>query len=461
MRILAHAATCLTKWHALDEQPALGTESVALFQSEWRASRNPPDTTTKTMIAMPARAGLRIGVPIPGRDEATTAVPGRTGPGPANMADFLSAAGLALPAPLASLPLPPYPSGDPWYQPGNVYITHDMIVNYHETSLKMIMRHAAENPYDWSSPRPMNRMLMTDFPLMQWDVIDNPSRSFDTAGGSPSSPRQRLTGTITGTVGDPNIGRITAQQWRPIAADDITNFGPNAYGTVHDWDQLKGEISHFSLTAAFDPAERCRELVFWSVDWTAFEDVETARSAPVDASRYPKTAPHLVPLATESGTAWERSFTLGLMGQPYQHRNYPYLRFEDISQPAFRNPEKRLLYITSVADRGTSDGIRHITIGLDDRGHTEQWRGYEAYTNESNNGADAPDAYFSHPKPVYGGAEAIPRSDPKAVFSGLFGADRDADGVLDRGPLPASTRMRAVEVARYTIYDPRLHLRLK
>nr|MDA3961349.1 hypothetical protein [Planctomycetota bacterium] len=50
------------------------------------------------------------------------------------------------------------------------------------------------------------------------------------------------------------------------------------------------------------------------------------------------------------------------------------------------------------------------------------------------------------------------RANPRMIFSGMYGADRNANHLLDRGPVPASARMKAIEVARFTIYDPRLNL---
>ena len=65
----------------------------------------------------------------------------------------------------------------------------------------------------------------------------------------------------------------------------------------------------------------------------------------------------------------------------------------------------------------------------------------------------------------------------KAVFSGRYGADRNCNGTrtdknaageiikiygkLDRGTVPASVRMRAMIVARFNFYDPRLPVMLR
>jgi hypothetical protein len=51
--------------------------------------------------------------------------------------------------------------------------------------------------------------------------------------------------------------------------------------------------------------------------------------------------------------------------------------------------------------------------------------------------------------------------DARKRFLGRWGADRNFNGVLDRGPLPRSIRLRAAEVSRYNFYDPRLTLKLR
>ena len=44
------------------------------------------------------------------------------------------------------------------------------------------------------------------------------------------------------------------------------------------------------------------------------------------------------------------------------------------------------------------------------------------------------------------------------VFSGLYGADRNYNHKLDRGLVPKSVRLRAVEIARFNFYDPRVQV---
>jgi hypothetical protein len=48
-----------------------------------------------------------------------------------------------------------------------------------------------------------------------------------------------------------------------------------------------------------------------------------------------------------------------------------------------------------------------------------------------------------------------------AMTVGAFGADRNGNGVFDRGPLPPTIRLRATSVARYNIYDKRVFTSLR
>jgi hypothetical protein len=43
-----------------------------------------------------------------------------------------------------------------------------------------------------------------------------------------------------------------------------------------------------------------------------------------------------------------------------------------------------------------------------------------------------------------------------ALFNGVYGADRNFNGVLDRGPLSRAVRLRAVLLARFNYYDLRV-----
>ncbi len=82
-----------------------------------------------------------------------------------------------------------------------VWITHDKIVFWHESSLNLAMLYAASYPYDWGAPRPLQRATMMDYPLIEWDLSD---------------PAYLLPGNIFGTS-------IPAAQWRPLSASPVIN----------------------------------------------------------------------------------------------------------------------------------------------------------------------------------------------------------------------------------------------
>jgi hypothetical protein len=193
------------------------------------------------------------------------------------------------------------------------------------------------------------------------------------------------------------------------------------------WPSVTGSnATHFTLARPFDVADRTRQIVFWAVDWQSYEDFETAPSAPVDASRYPKRSPHGANL---SGSA----------AKPDSLMNNA--SFADRHQFCARNPEKTLAF--TVPTLSQPDGVELPIGGNDSMG-----------------------------SPDYGSAG-------KAVFSGLYGADRNFNGTqsdldtanadparrndivkiygkLDRGPVPKSVRLRATLIGRFNFYDPRI-----
>jgi hypothetical protein len=154
-----------------------------------------------------------------------------------------------------------------------ITLTHDKIVYYHELAMQMVMLYAASQPYDWGVPRPTQRALFTDYPLIEYDLF---------------SPK--LTGTITGTSEQ-------AYQWRPVTARPITTIGRSYTYPDHPipMDPFPGgrwgNSDNFTLAKPFQAMERCRQLVFWAVDWTSYEDFESAPSAPIDASKYLFSSP--------------------------------------------------------------------------------------------------------------------------------------------------------------------------
>ncbi|HYE07460.1 MAG TPA: hypothetical protein VEL07_18230 [Planctomycetota bacterium] len=267
-----------------------------------------------------------------------------------------------------------------------IELTHDLIRFWHDSALALARRYAAEDPYDWGAPRITQHALMTDHPLLQWDLFSPP-----------------LSGPISGAPGE------YGAHWRPLSASPVTNIGVSmSYPAAPIPAGIWGHPEHFTLLDGFTLAERCRELVFWAVDWQAYEDCELCPSEAVDASRYNLAAP--------------------LPGVDFAGR-MSFLKWSDPHLYAYRNPEKNQAFFAEVDDRATGAPIGDVLLGS-----------YFAATTSNDQGASLA---------------------ARQCFTGRWGADRDFDGVLDRGPVPPSVRLRAVTIGRFLFYDPRLPLVLR
>jgi len=299
-------------------------------------------------------------------------------------------------------------------------VTLPVVQALHASTMNLTALFAACHPYDWAVPRPLQRAIMMDHPLIEYDLFTPP-----------------LTGTLFGASG------IAAQQWKPIPSQPIRHIGrsfqfsnQDVLGTSPTWAPPPGSgtlpntthwgnPAHFTLTKSFTPDERCRQLVFWVVDWQSYVDVETAPSAPLDAARYPRGAPR-----APNGTP--ANFN-SLMRDP---------PFFDWQQYVFRNPEKSLAFTESMADKPDGFDVRSRIIGSDGGGRTA--------TNQSIGNGNS-----RYDQTGRGGPNH------KQAFIGLFGADRNFNLKLDRGPVPASVRLRASSVARFNFYDLRVPASLR
>jgi len=303
------------------------------------------------------------------------------------------------------------------------------IKNWHQRSLDMIMKHAAHYPYNWGALRPFNRAIMMDVPLLEWDLFPDQS----------SVDFPLLTGTIKSS-GGVAAGTVTARHYRALAPMAITSQGvqtPNPDLRTSDIGKaitfkdetrlantIFGNINHYTLARPFDPSERCREVVFWMADWQSYEDFETAPSAPVDASKYPlRASDNTFGLRMTEGN--------GL--------------FQPEAQTSYFNPERNLVFRSDVINLATGADTTSLLWNTPVPGGHSWDEG--AYPFEGANQVTRQAFDVVSPAP--------------AVFSGVFGADRNANGVLDRGPLPTSVRQRAVTVARFVVYDPRLPLTMR
>ena len=305
------------------------------------------------------------------------------------------------------------------------------IVYYHELSMRMAMLYAASQPYDWGAPRPSQRALFTDNPLIEYDLISG-----------PSNPK---VGPISGAA----VG-VNGRQWRPIPARPIANIGRSAsfLNTAIDPSATWGNSANFTLAKQFEPAERCRELVFWSVDWLSYVDAETAPSI-LDASRIPFAAPIIVPtvpaLASFANT---NSMRLDYWRSRTQFVN------------SFLNPEM---------DRAFSNDVTQFPTGFYWPIRDNATGGNNGQNDQRDKNGNTSSIFDEIPNSVRIGVNInagqilwwLPYLKSGEVHYSRFGADRNGNRTLDRGPVQQSTRLRATLLARYNFYDPRLTLRLR
>lgn len=552
LRVLAHAGLHLTKWYPLEAWPEdRPKQSVINIPNP----KDPTDIETHTYYRIRALGyGLRLGIPIPGddpldgdlypppSDSATSSrrIPDRPAYNPdgrgsrLTLAQFFRLVGpsawvrsgtdrwektplwepshdpaIILPPVRSGHPLDPTAPADPADRgklAGHFFVTHDMIVNWHESILALGTSLAAERPYDWGWLRPANRQIMSDHPLVQYDLFA--PRLAGAIWGTPNDPNLDWT-RIPAAVGSQATG-IAAEQWRvvvprhlarrpgglPVYSREVENLSRNSYGPCPDWSAIAGSASACSLTAPFAPAERCRQLVAYMVEWQSWRDAETAPSAPVDASRYPLASAGLIstfpnPSRDEqTKLAYESFFTRGVMGNSTQSSNtLVRLRWFDQGQPWSRNPEKCLAFVRPVDGQpillqgverqfpfiATGINVRPLTMGPDtpssaNNAYVENEpylfvNDQADYLSDQGYGWDPDDvpddARAQAKRAACGWPDRYWRCDPKALFLGVYGADRNANQLLDRGPLPPSTRLRAVEVARFNVYDPRLTMSLR
>lgn len=470
IRILAHAGMCLTKHFTLD--PATGEAQFGPETPLLNVGPNGgPVQSTHTWYESIDHPGLRAGIPIPGTDTRAgmpVVVPGRTLPVPNGLTALY-----ALPGSDGALAAPPL---IPDYLAAlgggqQALVSHATIVHWHELCMQVAMA-AAANPYDWRVPRPTNRALCTDFPLTQWDVCKTPRSGF-----------------IAGTQSDPNMPAASGQakQWWSIAGAPVQGGQAND-GRLFDWPTESGDQKHYNLGAPFSAAERTRMLVFWAVDWTEYNDFETAPSAQVDASRYmicpPKAPlgsyyPNGLTFTTDRmsrlTSRWGTGSISGL--NTSQGETQMSIRWYDRFQPCSRNAEKAWLFVRPVTATipGVSDllpagsGVLPITIGPDyEQNQSDQ---SHAYIHSPRDGGFGDAWNFTADQgwgDTYGDGSSCPiypdgkkRADGRLIFSGSFGGDRNGDRALTKGPLPAAVRLRAVEVGRFIFYDPRLTMNVR
>ncbi|MBA3683964.1 MAG: hypothetical protein H0W72_01810 [Planctomycetes bacterium] len=304
----------------------------------------------------------------------------------------------------------------------------------HEMCMAWVMAYASENPQDWGAPRPANRPVMTDHPLVLWDMFHDAgdaASAFDTAvrtpknvnlAGGPGSYRESFYRWVNARNMQDGGRKISNQPTFFLGFNQSGAPRNNFYGDGPNTSPSNASAlpSHYQLLAnhaqvaepsagydndrfwpglGFAAEHRARELVFWAVDWQSYDDAESAPSAPIDAAKHARWFHY--------GDRWEpiqtnRIFVSFLVG----------------------NAENNYLW---------TDANRNHTWATDMVGVF------------GSNAGDFLAQYNATPD----------------IQMGHWGADRNNNGKLDRGPVPRSTRMQAREVSRFVFYDPILRLSVK
>jgi hypothetical protein len=333
-----------------------------------------------------------------------------------------------------------------------------------------------------------------DGPCATAGRIDYPPRILDAnADGvldhtDNNVPTSRVTSTLTPRLVPAGHSGLT--DWNNYRTDLQTNGQP-----------ALGPASHFTLTAPFTPRERCRQMVFWACDWQSYEDFETHPSARIDANRYPLVAPHAIKGAA-AATAW----TAGYVQRTDYQRQMNAHNAAALIIPSGRNPELvscfRMPSRVDASGYGSAAGGRNPkkipTVGeINTFGgwdESDYFRGDAAGTSgggpqapdirDTDQAANAPDAGGVNVGSVATAQQWLGHDlelwNPM-IFLGRYGVNRDGiileaaidcmeatintplypgrgkpSALVDGGPVPAAVRLRAISVARFNFYDPRV-----
>jgi hypothetical protein len=240
--------------------------------------------------------------------------------------------------------------------------------------------------------------------LSRRDQVDDYLRS----PGAPSAP------PFPFGIVDPR-GDKTRDGWREQREWHRRRNDLHAIAPRDSWNVSESpRAERFWWTKPFAPSDRCRQIVVWAVDWKSYEDAEMAPSAPVDLSK----------LGRNLDPNW-----LGGMWWEWQGNH---VRM-DISEAG--NPEKLIAWMNPRRD-ATMYRLPPQLIGS-----TVNPLGDPEYNGIFYRGLDETWSPW--------------------WTLGYWGADRNGDGVCNVGPVPKTTRMRAVEVARFVYYDPVAHTGLQ
>jgi hypothetical protein len=220
----------------------------------------------------------------------------------------------------------------------------------------------------------------------------------------------------------PNVwgGCFNFHAWNLSDAHGLRRGLPWDPPPIEWFDRPKKAVSPYAdryhFNNPFALAERCRTIIFWAADWKSYEDAESSPSAPGDRSDMGRTQPNI---NEGQPYRWQSE----RMGNPEQHF-------------VWANPER-----DGTLDRPPKDAI-YVAM-------TPGWGGTGDIIDSRHHGIFYKRGTTS---PLYY-AQNFPKWSVWWTF-GYWGADRNQNGVFDQGPIPATSRMRATEVARFNFYDP-------
>lgn len=313
----------------------------------------------------------------------------------------------------------------------------------HRRALMWACRYAAASPYDWGAPRPWNRMLGWDHPLLEWDLFPLKIRSSGSPG-DPEVPNFATTATYAHFQGNATYPTANAA----AGGRDSLFF----MGTAADLDRQFKVVSPVPRWLTFDPAAPAstapRSLAVGSPAWADF--MPTSLGMPQGIHN------HAGPFSW--GTRYSAK---------YLPRAVQYIRDGLGGNPGTlmdswgTNARSTLCAPFQAAER-----TRELVFWYVD------WQGYQDWERGTSSNADAASATLStRGDQIYRGRGGIELGMTSPTYwdptdpacPGYAGPrDIDRDGVSgESGPVPPSVRLRARTIARYPIYDPRLLMALR
>ncbi|MBA3684595.1 MAG: hypothetical protein H0W72_05070 [Planctomycetes bacterium] len=218
---------------------------------------------------------------------------------------------------------------------------------------------------------------------------------------------------LTAALRDPGAGNGLMHAWRVLSSRPIASVGANTFGDYNAWTPIapgydvwaggstRLEATGWNLSAPFAAGERCRAIVAWAVDWQSWEDFESLPGSSPDSGVLP-----MMP-RSNNGTNWaggSPGTVAGYWATDSFHPEFPY---------AWKRRDRQATVLQECA-------LPH-----------------QNYCRGAADQNTLPSYLIRH------------------------GADRNRNGVFDRGPARSSTRLRATTIARFLAYDPRLYLQLR